>query len=66
MWKQDWTIAPQSADELFAWRVFTRVWKDVGFHPPGQYVVMWMKRDLKEQGWFVLEAIHWYINECNE
>ena len=64
MWKQDWSTPPENYDEMFAWRVYTRVWMDVGLRPPGQWVVMWMK--LPEPHGLQSEAIQWYINECKE
>lgn len=63
MWKQDWTIPPQDQDELLAWRVYTRVWNDVGLRPPGQWLVIWMKG---VPNGLMHEAIFWYINECKE
>lgn len=63
MWKQDWTIPPQDQDEMLAWRVYTRVWNDVGLRPPGQWLIIWMKQ---EPSGLMHEAIFWYINECKE
>lgn len=64
MWRQDWTIPPRDSEEMLAWRVYTRVWNDVGLRPPGQWLIIWMQ--LKEPSGYMFEAIHWYINECKE
>lgn len=64
MWKQDWTTPPQDSEEMLAWRVYTRVWNDVGLRPPGQWLIIWMQR--KEPSGLQMEAIFWYINECKE
>lgn len=64
MWKQDWTTPPQDPEEMLAWRVYTRIWSDVGLRPPGQWLRIWMQR--KEPSGLQMEAIFWYINECKE
>lgn len=66
MWKQDWTIPPQDPDEMLAWQVYTRVWKDVGLRPPGQWLVMWMKSTDIHPASITHEAVVWYIHECKE
>lgn len=64
MWKQDWSVPPQDSEEMLAWRVYTRIWSDVGLRPPGQWLLIWMQR--KEPSGLQMEAIFWYINECKE
>ena len=49
---------------MLTWRVYTRVWNDVGLRPPGQWLVMWMQSSLTTP--YKMEAIYWYINECKE
>lgn len=69
MWRQEWNIPPRTSDELFAWKVYTRVWQDVGLRPPGQWIVAWMRleyiEDLLERS-VMHDAIWWYLTECHE
>lgn len=64
MWKQAWDVPPQDRDELFAWRVYTRCWDDIGARAPGIWVASWMKKETPTG--YALEAIFWYLNECKE
>lgn len=64
MWKNTWEEPPQTADELFMWRVYTRCWDDIGARAPGIWVVNWMRRDQTSD--YMMEAVFWYINECKE
>ena len=63
-WKLDWSDPPDSSDELFAWRVYTRCWNDIGARAPGIWVSGWMRKDMTSE--YMMEAIHWYMNECKE
>lgn len=64
MWKVTWEQPPQSGEELFMWRVYTRCWDDIGARAPGIWVANWLRRDQESD--HMLEAIYWYINQCNE
>lgn len=49
---------------MLAWRIYTRVWSDVGLRAPGIWIVGWMRTDVYTE--YKMEAIFWYINECKE
>lgn len=55
------------------WRVYCRIWNDIGLAPPGRWIQEWMRRDLikhdimdSEYNEFANEAVRYYMVECHE
>ncbi len=73
MWKTQWPEPPSSYEELRVWKVYCRVFDDVGCAAPGQWIVMWLRsptytEDIYDEhyNYHGVEAIRWYIMECKE
>lgn len=72
MWKQIWHIPPATWEELNTWKIYCRIWVDVGLQAPGIWIMEWMQkgfeeRDFNTEGFaYVHEAIRWYQIECKE
>jgi len=64
MWIKNWPLPPSTSEEMLAWRIYTRCWKDVGMQAPGIWIMEWMKSEVETP--YRLEAIFWYVNECKE
>lgn len=79
MLKTNWTVPPATHDQLYYWKVYCRIWNDVGLQAPGAWIHLWMKNDYNEEplvrgeedvhyeSWLVCrEAIRYYVMECRE
>lgn len=71
MWKQDWSIPPQNSEELYIWKIYCRIFNDVGLPTPGSWIYNWMRNNAldtltEENNYTVREAIRWYTLECRE
>lgn len=71
MWKNDWSIPPQNADELYMWKVYCRIHNDVGLPTPGSWIHKWMLKNVfkninENNSYPVTEAVRWYTLECRE
>jgi hypothetical protein len=71
MWKNSWYLPPMNYDEGRLWKVYCRIWKDVGLQAPGHWIHLWLKNDVDdaldfEQQSRMTDAINHYVNECRE
>lgn len=69
MFQVKWDVPPRSSDEAFMWKVYCRIWNDVGLTAPGSIIYQWYKREsimsFDEHALFMDAVIH-YIHHCNE
>lgn len=70
MWKSTWPIPPQNSDELYLWKIYCRIWSDVGLASPGTWIYQWLRMNLNISGekstYAASEAVRWYVFECRE
>ena len=66
MWKKSWTFPPASFEELQTWKVYCRIFNDIGEPTPGSWIVRWMKEDLEHASDYAFDAIIWYRDNCHE
>ncbi len=72
-WIKTWTTPPSTLDALYSWKIYTRVFDDLGCPTPGYWIVEWLKNGHVTQNimddkynYYTQEAIRWYIYECRE
>lgn len=73
MWQATWPQGPRTFEELRLWKIYCRVYDDVGCSAPGRWVVAWLRNanyteDIydDEYNQYIVEAIRWYTFECRE
>jgi len=71
MWKQQWMEPPQTTEELYIWKIYCRIFNDVGLPTPGCWIHLWMRNNVLDKtnddnNYVVREAIRWYTLECRE
>lgn len=76
MLRKHWSSPPVDVDMMFQWKVYCRIWNDVGLAAPGTWILMWMNNGFDEEphemgsDWdhycMCREAIRYYVAECRE
>ena len=66
MWKHAWPLPPVTHEELMTWKVYCRIFNDIGLPTPGSWIVQWMKADLEHDGDYAFDAIIYYRDNCRE
>lgn len=66
MWIQIWENPPTTHEELLTWKVYCRIFNDIGLPTPGSWIVQWMKKDMEHYGDYAYEAIIYYRDQCHE
>lgn len=73
MWKQVWPTGPTSFEELHIWKIYCRVYDDIGVPTPGRWIVQWLQdktytEDIYDVHYnrYMVEAIRYYTFECHE
>lgn len=72
----NWSKPPSTHDQLRQWKIYCRIWNDVGLPTPGSWIHRWMRNDYNEEPlmknedyeeWLICqEAIRHYVFECRE
>ena len=69
-WKNAWPSPPIDDADMYVWRVYCRVWNDVGCPTPGSCIVAWFKKGLvsddEDEFNLARAAIYHYLTRCNE
>lgn len=70
-WKQSWSMPPRSFEDYRVWKIYCRIWKDVGLVAPGTWIHLWLRSEWIsrldfEENARMTDAINYYVNECRE
>ena len=66
MWIKHWPLPPATFEELQTWKIYCRIWNDIGMPTPGSWIVMWMKDNMEHEGEYAYDAIIYYRDNCHE
>lgn len=72
-----WDEYPKNTYELQLWKVYCRIFNDLGWPTPGSWIVLWIRSglldppknealDMFEARSYGTDALNWYIHECRE
>lgn len=76
MLRKHWASPPMDEESMFQWKVYCRIWNDVGLQAPGAWIYMWMNAGFDEEPSSMgtewdhycrcKDAIRHYVYDCKE